>query len=75
MSRLSPTRGPPEEAAGGSPGAFDLDFSLCDLPMDIVPPSPKQTKKQQPPEGLTSGVARKDKQARHIVDLQESIKK
>jgi hypothetical protein len=47
MSRLSPTRGPPEEAAGGSPGAFDLDFSLCDLPMDIVPPSPKQTKKQR----------------------------
>ena len=46
--RMSPTRAP-EQAPGGSPDAFSLDISLCDLPMDIVPPSPsgKQSKKQR----------------------------
>ena len=45
---MSPTRAP-EQAPGGSPDAFSLDISLCDLPMDIVPPSPtgKQSKKQR----------------------------
>ena len=45
--RMSPTRAP--EPGGSSPDAFSLDISLCDLPMDIVPPSPtgKQSKKQR----------------------------
>jgi len=45
---MSPTRGPREEPEEtGSPGAFQLDISLCNLPMDILPPSPKVGKKQR----------------------------
>ena len=32
---------------GGSPGAFELDTSLCDIPMDIKPPSPKKPSRKQ----------------------------
>jgi len=46
---MSPTRNGPggQDGGGGSgsPGAFELDVSLCDIPMDIQPPSPKQSKK------------------------------
>ena len=46
---MSPTRAPGGDSSGGSPGpgAFQLEISLQDLPMDIQPPSPKQSKKQR----------------------------
>ena len=45
MASMSPTRAAGKDGSGGSPGAFELDISLCDIPMDIQPPSPKQSKK------------------------------